>query len=153
MIRPYSEDDLDAVIAVWYTASLIAHDFLDEAFFEQERCNIAEIYMPRAQTWVYGHDENVVGFIALAGNEVGAIFVDPVWQGHGFGRKLMDFAAQLHPVLEVEVFMENGIGRRFYNRYGFVPLKQYTHVETGREMLRMRYQSNGEPQSIASPPF
>jgi putative acetyltransferase len=139
MIRSYHEDDLDAVIAAWYAASLIAHSFLDEAFFEQERRNIAEIYMTRAHTMVYEHEGQVVGFISLVENEVGGIFVDPARQGFGFGRKLMNYAAQLHPILELDVFEENRIGRRFYERYGFVLLKQCTNDEFGRDVLRLQY--------------
>ena len=37
MIRPYVEEDLEALLDVWYRASQIAHSFLTEDFFESER--------------------------------------------------------------------------------------------------------------------
>ncbi len=76
MIRQYEEKDLSDLLDAWYSASLVAHPFLDEVFFEQERKNISEIYLPNAETWVFEQDGVVVGFISLIGNEVGAIFVE-----------------------------------------------------------------------------
>ena len=68
MIRTYRDEDLHELIDVWYQASLLAHPFLDEAFFALERKRIEEIYMPLAETWVYVNDANVVGFISLIEN-------------------------------------------------------------------------------------
>ena len=74
MIRRFEEKDIDELLDAWYSASQIAHPFLDEDFFEQERNNIARLHIPNAETWVYEQDNRVVGFISLIGNEVGAIF-------------------------------------------------------------------------------
>ena len=65
MIRTYQDRDLDELLEVWYQASLLTHPFLDETFLSQERENIAAVYMPMAETWVYVREGNVVGFIAL----------------------------------------------------------------------------------------
>ena len=97
-----------------------------------------EVYMPMAETWVYVHEDQVVGFIALVGHEVGALFVAPVWHGHGFGRALMDHACRVRMPLEVEVFKANRLGRRFYDRYGFVVMNEHSHEQTGHPLLRMR---------------
>ena len=68
MIRAYAEKDLSDLLKVWYAASQVAHSFLDEVFFEQERRDIPALYLPQAETWVYERDGAVVGFIALIGN-------------------------------------------------------------------------------------
>ena len=77
---------------------------MTDEFIAQERKNIAEIYMPNTDTWVAELDGEVKGFIALMGNEVGAIFLQPVCHGRGIGKALMDKAQALHGDLEVEVF-------------------------------------------------
>ena len=138
MIRPYRDTDLGELLEAWYSASLLAHPFLDEAFFQQERKTIQEVHLPKAKTWVYQHDGVVVGFIALIGNEVGGIFVDPKYHGRGFGRALMDHARSLNGVIELDVFQDNTVGREFYEKYGFQQVAEHMHEETGFTQLRLR---------------
>ena len=137
-IRPYTEDDLGELLDVWYRASLIAHSFLSEEFFETERREIAERWLPVAETAVYEIDGRVVGFVALIGNEVGAIFVDPDYQGRGIGRALMDAALESCPYLELDVFEANSIGRRFYAAYGFTMVDRHMNESVGQPEFRLR---------------
>jgi len=138
MIRPCTSGDIEELLDVWYRASLIAHRFLTEEFFEDERTEIVERWLPSAETNVYEADGRVVGFIALIGNEVGAIFVDPDHQGRGIGRVLMDHARRSRPFLELDVFEANGIGRRFYDAYGFQVVDRHVNDRTGHFELRLR---------------
>ena len=138
MIRPYKDADLNELLEAWYSASLIGHPFLDEAFFQQERKNIREVHLPNAETWVYEQDGVVVGFIALIGNEVGAIFVDSNYHGKGIGRALMDHARSIRDFLELDVFKDNKVGRTFYEKCGFHLVKEHLHKETGFMQLRLR---------------
>jgi putative acetyltransferase len=91
-----------------------------------------------AETWVYVREGQVVGFISLIGNEVGALFVEPTVQGQGIGRALIDHAATLREELEVEVFKANHQGRRFYQQYGFSMVREDVDEQTGQPMLRLR---------------
>ena len=126
MIREYEDKDLAELLDAWYSASMVAHAFLSEEFFEQERENIVSIHVPNAETWVYELDGIVIGFIALIENEVGAIFLDPKFHGRGIGRALMDHARNQRSELELDVFKENVIGRNFYKKYGFK--EEYEHL-------------------------
>ena len=47
MIRSYRDTDLGELLETWYSASLLAHPFLDEAFFQQERKMIREVHTLR----------------------------------------------------------------------------------------------------------
>ncbi len=136
-IRQYQNMDLDEMLAVWGSATRLAHPFLTEAFLEQEKYNIPNVYLPITDTWVAVDNNRVVGFIALIGNEVGALFVDPDYHGQGRGRALLDKAHSLHDSLELDVFKENSIGRRFYERYGFEFLTESVHEETGNIVFRL----------------
>ena len=138
MIREYENKDLTELLDAWYSASKVAHPFLSEEFFEQERKNIASIHLPNAETWVYELDGAVVGFIALIGNEVGAIFLDPKYHGKGIGRALMDHARSIRGVLELDVFKDNTIGRGFYEKCGFTEEYEHVHEETGFMQLRLK---------------
>src|SRR5690606_19639447 len=107
MIRSYKRDDLDDLLDTWYAASQVAHPFLTDEFFAAERENIPHIYLPMADTFVFEKEGAVVGFIALIGNEVGAVFVHPRFHRQGIGRSLMNHARDLRGNLEVEVFKNN----------------------------------------------
>lgn len=137
-IRKYENDDVPAVLTTWETATRLAHPFLEEHFLAQERRNIPELYLPNAETWVAEVDGEVVGFIALLGNEIGGLFVQPCHQGTGIGRALVDKVQAEIGTLEVEVFSENSIGRRFYSRYGFVEMEEKIHEQTGQKLLRLK---------------
>lgn len=139
MIRVFIPSDTDVVIAVWEKASALAHPFLEVDFVEKVKKDIREIYLIKSKTWVYLDNEEVVGFISMLGNEIGAIFLDPIYHGKGYGKAMMDFVAQKHETLEVEVFKANEIGRRFYDKYGFQFMKEYIHEPTNQAVLRLKF--------------
>lgn len=142
MIRKYRETDCEAIIETWFAASLVATPFLSNEFLTEERDNIRSIWLLKAETWVFEIDNNVTGFISLIGNEVGAIFVHPDYQGGGIGRALMDHAASLRDHLYLDVFEENAVGRRFYRQYGFQFERKHVHEQTGHMQIRMYYSPN-----------
>jgi putative acetyltransferase len=142
IIRQYKESDLDSVLDSWEMATRLAHEFMTDDFIAQERKNVEEMYLPNTDTWVAEIGNEVKGFIALMGNEVGAIFLQPHCHGKGIGKALMDKAQELHGDLEVEVFKKNTIGRDFYSKYGFEPLEEKLHEPTGQQVLRLKFTAN-----------
>jgi len=138
-IRHYSEADLNDVLSSWENASKIAHPFLKKDFQAQVRKDIPGLYLPNADTWVVKVDNQVVGFIALIGNEIGAIFLQPEHHGKKIGKLMMDKAQELHGDLEVDVFEKNSIGRKFYSQYGFELIEEKIHEPTGEITLRLKY--------------
>lgn len=139
IIRKYTDADCDGVIEAWYAASVVATPFLSDEFMSEERRNIRTKWLPMAETWVSEADGKVAGFVSLIGNEVGAIFVHPDYQGQGIGRELMDHAANLRDELFLDVFEGNVIGRRFYARYGFQFESKHLHDDTGHIQFRLSY--------------
>lgn len=150
MIRKYQSADREEVLNVWAGASTLAHPFLSQEFLELERYNIPNVYMPKAETWVWEADGHVVGFISLLGNEVGAIFVDPKFHRSGIGLALMDRARALRGELEVEVFERNLLGRTFYAKLGFEFMHKKVHDQTGFELMRLRLAANNPLQPTGS---
>lgn len=138
VIRKYDPHDLGELLSVWYDAAKLAHPFSTAEKLDQERRDISEKFLPMAETWVFEDEQQVVGFIALLGNEVGGIFVSPTRHGHGIGRALMDHARAGRDHLELEVFEDNEIGRAFYDAYGFHRVGERRDDETGLRVLRLR---------------
>jgi putative acetyltransferase len=148
MIRPYEDRDLEQLLEVFVSASHAGHPFVDEAFIQAERGRIAEVYLPVTDTWVYELEGEVVGFLALLGSEVGALFVAAEHHGRGFGHALMDKARELHGSLTLDVFEQNSLGRAFYERQGFRQIDRHLHEETGLMHVRMQLdaQRGGEAE-------
>jgi putative acetyltransferase len=146
VIRGYRPADLEEVLGVWGSASALAHPFLSREFLEQERRNIAGVYLPKAKTWVWDDGGHVVGFISLLGNEVGGLFVDPKHHRSGIGRVLVECARAARGELEAEVFERNQLGRAFYAALGFQVLYRQVDSETGFEIQRLRLAAKKPPQ-------
>lgn len=139
LIRKYKETDLNAVLSAWENTQKIAHAFLPDDFQDQEKINIRELYLPNADTWVVEEDQHVVGFIALIGNEVGGLFLQPAHHGKKLGKLMVDKAQELHGDLVVDVFEKNSVGREFYTKYGFKLVEEKIHEQTDERVLRLNY--------------
>lgn len=139
MIRIYEDKDIEAVVSIWRTASELAHPFLTKPFLDAEAESLRTIYIKVAETWVLEIGGKVVGFIALIGNEIGGLFLDPSFHGQGFGRAMVDMAVAGKGALDVDVFEKNAIGRRFYDAYGFRRIDEYVHEASGEVTLRMAF--------------
>lgn len=151
MIRQYQSSDSESVLNVWESASRIAHSFLDDDFFEEEREQIRTAHLPAAETWVSENNGLIDGFISLVGNEVGAIFVSPDAQRSGTGRALLAKAQSLRGNLEVEVFERNSIGRQFYEKHGFDFLERRVFERTGDVVLRLGLAARNSLQGTLDP--
>ena len=142
MMREYQANDTDALIAIWEKGNALAHPFLPAEFVAQVARDMRNIYLPNAETWVLEEDGEATGFIALIGDEIGGLFLDPSRIGEGFGRTMVDHAFGLKGPLRVEVFRENTIGRAFYEKYGFVFVDEYLHEPSGAVTYRMAMKSS-----------
>lgn len=69
--------------------------------------------------WVYGTDF-AKGFVAVEGQEITKLFVDPFFQGEGIGEKLLTFAVQKQGGTFLWALEENRAALCFYQKHGFV---------------------------------
>lgn len=136
-IRPYRSDDIEGVMAAWRGANALAHPFLTDSYKAQSEQEVRNLYIPNAETYVLEVHGQVIGFIALLGNEIGGLFLEPSKHGMGFGRALVDHAVAIKGPLKVVVFRDNNIGRPFYERYGFVLVAEALHEASGQVVHEM----------------
>lgn len=144
IIRKYIDDDLASLLSCWEHASAVGHPFLSAEFLSTERVNIPALYLKNGQAWVAELNGSMAGFMILHSNEVGALFVNPQFHKMGIGSALMNKARAIYADLEVEVFRENAVGRKFYLNYGFNFIREYFHEETGMIMQCLKYESKLE---------
>jgi len=162
VIRAATPVDAGAIATVQVRAWQRAYaDFLPEAVMldavvarERWQANLAEGVAERRATLVYELDGRIAGYASVGpsrGEDIGpgvgelmAVYVDPVAQGAGIGRALMDAAeARLrekgYDEAVLWVFAANGMARDFYARRGWVLEPDAVTVRLDRWAPTVRY--------------
>jgi len=117
--RESRADEQLRLFEIWHDAVRATHGFLAEEDFAFYAKLVREEMLPNASFWVAADEgDRALGFLHLDGRKVEALFVDPVAFRQGVGRALMDHAAGLSPVLELDANEESG-AVDFYRRLGF----------------------------------
>jgi GNAT superfamily N-acetyltransferase len=93
-----------------------------------------DVVVARQQTWaVEDRGGALVAILALDGDEVDLLYVDPDLTGQGIGGRLLRFAQECSPTgLSLWAFQSNHGARRFYERHGFVAA-EYTDGQGNEE--------------------
>jgi len=139
MIRDYRASDIDQILAIWLSASIKAHDFIESAFWESKINEMREVYIPASDTFVYEVEGEIVGFYSLYENKLAAIFIVPSFQGKGLGSILLDDAKSRRESLQLTVYKENTQSIKFYEKHRFVLLAEQVDEHTGHPELIMVY--------------
>lgn len=132
VVRPLdAATDIEKLSDIWFDASLLAHPFIGATRLSEQRRQIREVYLPKAETWVACCADEPVGFISLLGGFVGGIFIAPDWQGRGIGRKLIAHALDRNGELSLEVYTANTQAVRFYTLLGFSEVSRRDADDSG----------------------
>ncbi len=141
MISKLKTEEINDILDIWLKASIRAHGFIDEAFWESKLDDMRTIYIPSSETYVFKENEVIKGFFSLHGDTLAAMFVSPEFQGKGVGYKLMGKAKTLRDRLELTVYQENQKGIDFYIKCGFQAIKEKVDEHTGHVETLMKFSS------------
>ena len=78
-----------------------------------------EVLLSRRSVTVAEVDHAIVGFVAVGGEWVDQLYLDPTWTGQGIGSRLLAQATDALPLVRLYCFQANLGARRFYERHGF----------------------------------
>ena len=118
-LRPAIASDAPA-IAKTMRASLNALAWMPALHTpEEDLFFIRDILLPNQQVTVAEAGEAIVGFIAVSGEWVEQLYLDPAWTGRGIGSRLLTQATARMPLIKLHCFQANSGARRFYERNGF----------------------------------
>jgi ribosomal protein S18 acetylase RimI-like enzyme len=118
-LRPAIGSDA-AAIAKLMRAALGSFDWMPVIHTPAENLAfIRDIVLPQQQVTVAEAGEEIVGFIAVSGDWVEQLYLDPAWTGQGIGSRLLMDATAALPVVRLHCFQANIGARRFYERHGF----------------------------------
>lgn len=120
-IRRAVPEDVQPLTDIWCRSVRATHDFLSDDDVQSLEPVVREQVIPALETWVLVSASGVqLGFIALSGRAVEALFVDPPAFGKGGGTLLLTHARQqrMEP-LAVDVNEQNPGALGFYKSAGF----------------------------------
>jgi len=127
LIRPYRSDDFEALTLLWRRAREQAFpEFQREKghTFEEDQEYFRDVILIHNDVWVAEADGKATAFMAISGDFIDQLYVDPVYQRSGLGKALLEHARSLSPEhLWLFTLQINTNGRAFYERNGFRPVK------------------------------
>ena len=129
-------EDAPAIAAIHLTSRQKAMPYLQSAHTDDEtRDHFARVVGDRPQAWwVVRHQEQIVAYMLIYGEDLDHLYVSPRWQGQGFGSALLDRAKALSPDrLLLWTFQRNERARAFYEARGFRSIKQTAGENEERE--------------------
>lgn len=143
--------ELTAVIDVWYRSMIGSLAGMRPEQLRTEEAYkgfFREIVSSSRDLWVAELDGEVAGVLALDGNEVDRLYVEPAAQGRQLGTALLQHAKSLHPGgLTLVTHQRNSGACRFYERHGFEVQKYSTSPPPENEPdVEYRWCGSGQPQ-------
>nr|WP_307775840.1 N-acetyltransferase [uncultured Cetobacterium sp.] len=131
MIKKLENKNIDEIMKLWLKATIKAHPFINENYWKDSYVVVKDIYIPIADTFIYEENNKIKGFIAVIENSyIGALFVDPEYQGKGIGKKLIEYAENIYDSLRLAVYKENHDSVNFYKKVGFKITGEGVNEET-----------------------
>ena len=141
LLRRAERSDALAAADVWLRSFATALPSVRRAHDDAEvRSWFSHVVVPRCETWVATSGGSVVGLLALDGEELDQLYLDPVWRGRGLGDRFIALAKRRRPDgLTLWTFQVNVPARRFYERHGFVPVERTDGARNEEREPDIRY--------------
>lgn len=138
VIRKLCEKDMPAVMSIWLTANVQAHDFIPKSYWKGNSDNVSCL-IRQSEVYVYESDGKVIGFVGLCDNYIAGLFVEPHSQSCGVGKRLLDYVKSVKRELSLHVYRDNVRAVRFYKREGFTVMSDGVDGNTGAEEMLMEW--------------
>lgn len=153
-VRPYAGSDFGAVCGIYAEAKCAELQFEDRSFpitpLENDPVLLAAF--EESTVFVFESENHaVVGFVALHGTQLRALFVRTDARGMGAGTALLRSALGHAPALELNVAKSNAPARRFYERHGFLVAGASVRQYGGGEIDYVRMASAPADTGIRPP--
>jgi putative acetyltransferase len=91
---------------------------------DEDRWFFREHMFTTCELWGYFDNKELVGIIAFREGWVDQLYVLPIAQGRGIGTALLQIAKDRSRTLSLWTFQRNRNARRFYERQGFILVKE-----------------------------
>nr|AGS50317.1 hypothetical protein [uncultured bacterium Ele45G2] len=139
IIRPARTEEIQRLVEIWIAGSLTAHHFIKPDYWISRKEEMAEKYLPMAQSYVLEQDGVIAGFISMVDHYLAALFVDVTQQKKGYGKLLLDYIKQDHETVQLRVYQNNATATRFYRNNGFQVVDECVDESTGQQEFVMEW--------------
>lgn len=120
MIRLAKIEEHPLIVELWERSVRASHLFLSEQDIATLRTLVESEVLKQLELWVVASDADVImAFMGLSGQNLEALFVDPVYFRTGIGTILLSHAETLKGELRVDVNEQNPTAVQFYLAHGF----------------------------------
>lgn len=120
MIRLAKIEEHPLIVELWERSVRASHLFLNEQDIATLRTLVESEVLKQLELWVVASDADVImAFMGLSGQNLEALFVDPVYFRTGIGTILLSHAETLKGELRVDVNEQNPTAVQFYLAHGF----------------------------------
>jgi GNAT superfamily N-acetyltransferase len=155
-LRPYRDDDVDAVVSVWWDSwhsirSGLRHPHPASRWRARWRDEI----VPRQQVVVATDDGEVIGFAAadVAARVLTQIFIAPARKRQGIGGRLFAWARESMPSgFILHTLVDNVGSRAFYERHGLVAGDAEINPANGLRTVEYRWTPGSTLTRSVGPP-
>ena len=142
-IRNATAVDYESLAEIWLTTSKDAHYFVPGSFWEERKKDLIDLYLPNSLVWVCTNSlDLILGFIALRGTKIEALFILPEEQGKGIGKLLIDVVKVYKEKLNLHVYEKNSRAISFYKNQRFEILNRIIEKNTNEWEYVMRWRNN-----------
>lgn len=138
-IHKITEGDIPKIVDIWYDASIKAHNFIPDNYWEENKELMKSKYIPMSETYKAIQRAQILGFVCLTEEYLAAIFVKPEFQGKGIGSLLLNTAKNLRNTLKLKVFCKNMDSVEFYKSRGFSVISKSKDTDTDENELVMQW--------------
>lgn len=119
VIVPTSADQHPQLLELWEKSVRASHHFLnDEKILKIRQQIIQHSYFDQVQLFHVEHQQQVLGFMGIAGHKLEMLFISSAAFRQGIGSQLLQHALTLD-VTEVDVNEQNPDATAFYLKHGF----------------------------------
>jgi len=120
-IRRAGPEDASRIADVYLRSRAEALPYLARIHTDDEtRSWVRDVCLQRGEVWVAELSGRIVGFVAVDGEDLDQLYLEPGYYRQRIGTRLLEKAKALSPSgLHLYVFQRNARARAFYEAHGF----------------------------------
>ncbi len=138
-MQKLSDKDLDEIIEIWYESSIKAHDFIPDEYWNENKSQMKEKYIPMSETYIAKNNNTLLGFVSMMDEYLAAIFIRTNMQGLGIGSELINHVKEIRKRIQLKVYKKNVKSIEFYKKKDFRIISESIDNDTGEQEYIMEW--------------